>query len=56
MGYSHVFDVAVCDVSFTSVLSILPSVLDVLAPEGAFVTGQSRSLKLKREEVGEAVL
>ena len=53
MGYSHVFDVAVCDVSFTSILSILPSVLDVLAPEGVFVTLVKPQFEAKREEVGE---
>ena len=53
LGYSHVFDVAVCDVSFTSISSILPSVLDVLAPEGAFVTLVKPQFEAKREEVGE---
>ena len=53
MGYSHVFDVAVCDVSFTSVLSIFPSVLDVLAPEGVFVTLVKPQFEAKRGEVGE---
>ena len=53
MGYSHVFDVAVCDVSFTSIVSILPSVLDVLAPEGVFVTLVKPQFEAKREEVGE---
>ena len=53
MGYSHVFDVAVCDVSFTSILSILPSVLDVLASKGVFVTLVKPQFEAKKEEVGE---
>ncbi|MDO4797756.1 MAG: TlyA family RNA methyltransferase [Coriobacteriales bacterium] len=32
------FDVAVCDVSFTSVLTILPAVCELLAPGGYFLT------------------
>ncbi|MBY4798086.1 TlyA family RNA methyltransferase [Collinsella sp. AGMB00827] len=32
------FDVAVCDVSFTSIERILPAVLDLLCPHGRFLT------------------
>jgi len=43
----------VCDVSFTSILSILPSVLDVLAPEGVFVTLVKPQFEAGREQVGK---
>ena len=38
MGYESCCDLAVCDVSFTSIATILPSVLSVLSPTGRFLT------------------
>lgn len=37
-GYAHRCDLAVCDVSFTSVRTVLPAVLDILTPSGRFCT------------------
>lgn len=38
LGYGGSCDLAVCDVSFTSVAAVLPAVLDVLTEEGRFLT------------------
>ena len=47
------FDLAVCDVSFTSVLTVLPAVCDLLAPDAAFLTLVKPQFEAAREEVGE---
>ena len=38
LGYDAAFDLAVCDVSFTSIENILDAVLCTLKPQGAFIT------------------
>ena len=43
-------DLAVCDVSFTSVTTVLPAVLELLGPRGAFLTPQ---FEAARDDVGE---
>lgn len=47
------FNLAVCDVSFTSVTSILPAVLELLRPEGSFLTLVKPQFEAPREDVGE---
>lgn len=47
------FDLAVCDVSFTSVTSILPAVLELLRPEGSFLTLVKPQFEAPREDVSE---
>ncbi len=47
------FDLAVCDVSFTSVLTILPAVRAMLAPGGCFLTLVKPQFEAAREDVGE---
>ena len=47
------FDLAVCDVSFTSVLTVLPAVVTLLAPEGIFLTLVKPQFEAAREDVGE---
>lgn len=44
---------AVCDVSFTSVLTILPAVCRLLEPEGLFLTLVKPQFEASREDVGE---
>ncbi|MDM8271392.1 TlyA family RNA methyltransferase [Thermophilibacter provencensis] len=46
-------DLAVCDVSFTSVLTVLPAVLELLRPHGTFLTLVKPQFEAPREEVGE---
>ena len=50
---SGVIDLAVCDVSFTSVLTVLPAVLELLSPTGAFLTLVKPQFECPREVVGE---
>ncbi len=45
-------DLAVCDVSFTSVTSVLPAVLELLRPHGAFLTLVKPQFEAPREDVG----
>lgn len=45
-------DLAVCDVSFISVCAVLPAVLELLGPEGAFLTLVKPQFEAPREEVG----
>lgn len=52
-GYLHVFDLAVCDVSFTSIRTILPSVLDLLQSDGSFVTLVKPQFEAPSSDVGE---
>ncbi|MDO5119708.1 MAG: TlyA family RNA methyltransferase [Coriobacteriales bacterium] len=47
------FDLAVCDVSFTSVLTVLPAVVSLLASEGIFLTLVKPQFEAEREDVGE---
>lgn len=44
---------AVCDVSFTSVLTILPAVCALLKPEGLFLTLVKPQFEVPRDQVGE---
>lgn len=46
-------DLAVCDVSFTSVLTVLPAVLELLKPNGMFLTLVKPQFEAAREDVGE---
>ena len=48
-----VVDLAVCDVSFTSVLTVLPAVLELLRPGGTFLTLVKPQFEAAREDVGE---
>lgn len=44
---------AVCDVSFTSVTTVLPAVLELLQPRGSFLTLVKPQFEAPREDVGE---
>lgn len=46
-------DLAVCDVSFTSVLTVLPAVIQLLKPSGRFLTLVKPQFEAAREDVGE---
>ena len=46
-------DLAVCDVSFTSVTVVLPAVMRMLADDGSFVTLVKPQFEAARDEVGE---
>ena len=48
-----VVDLAVCDVSFTSVITVLPAVLALLRPGGTFLTLVKPQFEAAREDVGE---
>lgn len=50
---TSLFDLAVCDVSFTSVVTVLPAVLELLRPEATFLTLVKPQFEVPREEVGE---
>ena len=50
---SGVVDLAVCDVSFTSVLTVLPAVMELLRPGGVFLTLVKPQFEAAREDVGE---
>ena len=50
---AHTIDLAVCDVSFTSVATVLPAVCELLAPEGTFLTLVKPQFEAAREQVGE---
>lgn len=52
-GCAPIIDLAVCDVSFTSVLAVLPAVLELLGPEGAFLTLVKPQFEASRKDVGE---
>lgn len=52
-GYAQAFDLAVCDVSFTSIRTILPAVLDLLSADGAFVTLVKPQFEAPASDVGE---
>ena len=46
-------DLAVCDVSFTSVLAVLPAVLGLLRPGGTFLTLVKPQFEALRDDVGK---
>lgn len=46
-------DLAVCDVSFTSVTTVLPAVCELLGPSGRFLTLVKPQFEAPREQVGE---
>lgn len=46
-------DLAVCDVSFTSVVAVLPAVMELLTQTGAFLTLVKPQFEAAREDVGE---
>lgn len=48
-----VADLAVCDVSFTSVATVLPAVMELLRPGGTFLTLVKPQFEAPREDVGE---
>ncbi|WP_455139646.1 TlyA family RNA methyltransferase [Thermophilibacter sp.] len=48
-----VVDLAVCDVSFTSVVTVLPAVLALLRPGGTFLTLVKPQFEAARDDVGE---
>lgn len=50
---ADVVDLAVCDVSFTSVATVLPAVLELLRPGGTFLTLVKPQFEAPREDVGE---
>jgi 23S rRNA (cytidine1920-2'-O)/16S rRNA (cytidine1409-2'-O)-methyltransferase len=52
-GGAPAIDLAVCDVSFTSVLTVLPAVLELLGPAGVFLTLVKPQFEASREDVGE---
>ena len=53
MGYTASFDLAVCDVSFTSIATVLPAALRLLRPDGAFLTLVKPQFEAPAAEVGE---
>ncbi len=50
---SGAYDLAVCDVSFTSVLTVLPAVCELLKPNGSFLTLVKPQFEAARGEVGD---
>ena len=50
---ARVVQLVVCDVSFTSVLTVLPAVCRLLEPEGLFLTLVKPQFEASREDVGE---
>ena len=46
-------DLAVCDVSFTSVLTVLPAVMRLLCAQGSFLALVKPQFEAVRDEVGE---
>lgn len=53
MGYRCSCELAVCDVSFTSVRTVLPAVLEVLSPDGTFLTLVKPQFEARADEVGD---
>ena len=51
-GRDGTVDLAVCDVSFTSVTAILPAVMALLKPSGSFLTLVKPQFECARERVG----
>ena len=52
LGYRDSCDLAVCDVSFTSVRTVLPAVLEVLREDGSFITLVKPQFEAHASEVG----
>ena len=52
-GKAGAYQLAVCDVSFTSVITILPAVVRLLAPGGTFLTLVKPQFEAPRDQVGE---
>lgn len=52
-GQEGAYQLAVCDVSFTSVTTILPAVVRLLVPGGTFLTLVKPQFEAPREDVGE---
>lgn len=52
-AFDGTIDLAVCDVSFTSVLTVLPAVMALLAADGTFLTLVKPQFEAAREAVGE---
>lgn len=52
-GYRGAFDLAVCDVSFTSIETIIPAVLDLLSDDASFLTLVKPQFEAPAAEVGE---
>lgn len=52
-GLQSCFDLAVCDVSFTSIATILPAVLELLSDSGAFITLVKPQFEAPASDVGE---
>lgn len=52
-GYAASVDLAVCDVSFTSIERILPAVLDILTDAGVFCTLVKPQFEAEASDVGE---
>lgn len=52
-GQADAYDLAVCDVSFTSVTTILPAVVRLLVPGGTFLTLVKPQFEAPRHQVGE---
>ena len=53
LGYAGTIDLAVCDVSFTSIANIIDAVLACLAPTGAFCTLVKPQFEAPAALVGE---
>ena len=53
LGHTASFDLAVCDVSFTSIAIILPATLELLKPDAAFLTLVKPQFEAEPDEVGE---
>ena len=52
LGYAGAFDLAVCDVSFTGIATVLPAVLELLGPAGRFLALVKPQFEAARAEVG----
>ena len=52
-GYQGSFDFAVCDVSFTSIATVLPATLELLSADAAFLTLVKPQFEASAEEVGD---
>lgn len=52
-GRDGTIQLAVCDVSFTSVEAVLPAVLSLLSPSGSFLTLVKPQFEVGRDQVGE---
>lgn len=51
-GHAGAYQLAVCDVSFTSVVTILPAVVRLLGPGGTFLTLVKPQFEAPRNQVG----